>query len=195
VRSIAESLFTFRIIGLLRDPLVVNGRVENYPLHRTSLWSGVYGRTNFIRFDDYFESWRPRSALATSIARLTFIVALFPAALLLFGAYGAMARMVSHAGRVRPNEWMIGITAPATLRFIALALRYRDYSFFKPIHAFAGLLAFLTLFGCACDRFYSKFDGRPAVRAGNILLGALIVLYALDCTLLAIQLFQSCRGA
>jgi hypothetical protein len=73
VRSIAESLFTFRIIGLLRDPLVVNGRVENYPLHRTSLWSGVYGRTNFIRFDDYFESWRPRSALATSIARLTFM--------------------------------------------------------------------------------------------------------------------------
>jgi S-formylglutathione hydrolase FrmB len=107
-----------------------------------------------------------------------------------------MARVVSHARGVRPHEWIIGLSAAGYTAFlIMLALRYRDYSFFKPIHAFAGLLAFLTLFGRACDRLYSKLDGHPAVRAGDVLLGAVIVLYALDCTLLAVQLLQSCRSA
>ena len=32
-------------------------------------------------------------------------------------------------------------------------------------------------------------------RMGDVLLGAVIVLYALDCTLLAVQLFASCRSA
>jgi hypothetical protein len=76
-----------------------------------------------------------------------------------------------------------------------LALRYRDFSFFKPIHAFAGLLAFLVLFGRAYDRFNSELNGRPATRAGDVLLGAVVVLYAIDCTLLAVQLFESCRSA
>lgn len=196
VRSIAESLFTFRIVGLLRDPTVVNGRIENYPLHRTSLWSQVYGRLNSIRFDDYLETWRPQSAVVTDLARLTFLVALFPASLLVVGAGGALAHVVADVRRVPPQQWLIGLCAVGYTAFlIVLALRYRDYSFFKPIHAFAGMLAFVVPFGRACDRFYSTRDARSRTSAGDVLLGALIVLYALDCALLAVQLFVSCRTA
>ena len=142
------------------------------------------------------ESWRPRSPLVTNIARLTFLVALFPATLLLFGACTAVARLLSDPHGVRAHEWLIGISAAGYTAFLVeLALRYRDYSFFKPIHAFGGLLAFIVLFGYACDRFYAKFDGRLAARVGDALLGALIILYAVDCTLLAVQLLESCRTA
>jgi hypothetical protein len=196
VRSISESLFTFRIIGLLRDPMLLGDTRDSFPLHRTSLWSQVYGRVNFAQFDGYLESWRPRSALVTNTARLTYLVALFPAALLLLGASRAIARVVSDAGGVRPHQWLIGISAAGYTAFlIVLALRYRDFSFFKPIHALAGLLAFLVPFGRACDRFYAERDGRPGMRAGDALLGALIVLYTVNCTFLAVQLLQSCLGA
>jgi hypothetical protein len=196
VRSIAESLFTFRIIGLLEDPILLDHDRDHFPLHRTSLWSQLYGRLNSIRFE-HLPSWRPHSALVTNLPRLTFLVALFPMALLLLGAWRATTRVIADVGRVRPHEWLIAVSAAGYVAFlIALALRYRDYSFFKPIHAFAGLLAFLLPFGCACDRFYSEVDRRPGMRRmGDVLLGAVIVLYALDCTLLAVQLFASCRSA
>lgn len=196
VRSIAESLFTFRIIDLLREPRVGNGPGEHYPLHRTSLWSQVYARWNSIRFDDYFESWRTRSALAPALMRLTFVLALFPAALFVFGAAGALVRLVSDPDRLRPEQWLVAVTAAGYTAFlIVLALRYRDFSFFKPIHALAGLLAFLVPFGYACDRFYSPSDGAGVRRIGDVLLAALIVLYAFDCGWLAAQLLEGCRNA
>lgn len=193
VRSIAESLFTFRIIGLLRDPVLLDYTRDVYPLHRTSMWSQLYARANFIQFEGYLATWRPRSALVTDTARVTYLVALFPMALLLFGAYEAIAHVLSHPGGVRPHQWLIGASAAGYTAFlIVLALRYRDFSFFKPIHAYAGLLAFLVPFGRACDRFRSAFDDRPGGRAGDAALGALIVLYAFGCTFLAVQLFESC---
>jgi hypothetical protein len=193
VRSIAESLLTFRIIGLLTDPVLLDYARDVYPLHRTSLWSDVYARANFIQFDGYLETWRPRSALVTDTARVTYLVALFPTALLLFGAYEALAHVISDPGGVRPHQWLIGVSAAGYAAFlIVLALRYRDFSFFKPIHAYAGLLAFVLPFGRACDQFRSAFDGRPGGRAGDAALGALIGLYALGCTFLAVQLFESC---
>ncbi len=197
VRSIAESIFTFRIIDLLKHPVTPSrdDRSDEYPPHRTSLWSQIYGRLNFIEFET-MESWRPRSPIVMDIGRVMFVVALFPAALLVFGACTAIARVRSDLRRVRAHEWLIGIAAAGYTAFlIALALRYRDFSFFKPIHAFAGLLAFLVPFGRACERFHARFDGRMIARVGDVLLGALIVLYALDATLLAVRLFESCRTA
>ncbi len=194
VRSIAESLFTFRIIGLLRVPNVGTGRIEDYPPHRTSLWSQVYGRLNSTRFDDYLETWRPHSPLPTIVARSSFVVALFPAALFLVGVCGALGRMVSCAGPRRPQAWLIDVAAAGSLAFlVVLALRYRDYSFFKPILAAAGLLGFLALLGQAYDRFHAGLDGRCAARAGDVVLGTLIALYALDAALLAVELLASCR--
>ncbi len=197
VRSIAESIFTFRIVDLLEHPFTPTRDEpgDTYPLHRTSLWSQIYGRLNSIRFET-MPSWRPRSAVETAVARIAYVVALFPAALLVFGAYTAAVRALSDPRGVRPHEWLIGIAAAGYTAFlVALALRYRDFSFFKPIHAFAGLLAFSVLLARAYDWFVARFDGGSAVRVGDVLLGLLIGLYALDCTLLAAQLFESCRGA
>jgi hypothetical protein len=197
VRSIAESLFTFRIIDLVRNPITPTRDEggDDYPLHRTSLWSQIYGRLNFTRFETT-ESWRPHSPLLTDIGRVAFVLALFPTTLLLLGAYAAIARALSEPHGVRAHEWLIGIAAAGYMAFlIALALRYRDFSFFKPIHAFAGLLAFSVPFARACERFHGKFAGRFVVRWGDALLGALIAIYALDCTLLAVQLLESCRSA
>ena len=148
VRSIAESLFTFRIISLLRDPIVLNQRTDDYPLHRTSLWS------QSLRANELHSVRRLLGIVAAALSlgdehrAVDLHRRLFPAALLVLGVCGAMARMVSGAVRMRPQQWLIAISAAGYTAFlIALALRYRDYSFFKPIHAFAGLLAFLALFG------------------------------------------------
>ncbi len=196
VRSIVESLLTFRIVSLLEDPMLLDHDRDRYPAHRTSLWSQVYGRLNSIRFESA-ESWWPRSATTRNLPRLTFLVALFPAALFVVGGCRAIARIASDPARVQPRQWLVAVAAVGYTAFlVALALRYRDYSFFKPIHAFAGLVAFTVPFGYECDRFYSAFAGRPSVRRmGGALLGALIVLYALDCAALAAQLLAWCRSA
>ncbi|OQY69333.1 MAG: hypothetical protein B6D46_00355 [Polyangiaceae bacterium UTPRO1] len=195
VRSIAESLFTFRIVDLLRHPVVGNGRGERFPLHRTSVWSQVYGRLSSIRFDDYLETWRPLSAAPTNLARAALVLGLFPAALLALGVATAVARAAASPRRVRPHEWLIGMAAAGSTAFlIALALRYRDYTFFKPILAFGGLAAFAALFARGYDSLGAAAGRRWSAYAGSILLAALVLAYALDDTLLAAQLFASCRS-
>jgi hypothetical protein len=194
VRSIAEAIFTFRIIDLVRNPILLDHDREHFPIHRTSLWSQVYGRLNSIRFE-HLPSWRPESALVTNLPRLTFLVALLPLGLLVSGACRGLARVLSDVGRVRSHEWLIAVTATGYVVFLAvLALRYRDYSFFKPIHAFAGTLAFLPPLAYGCDHFWAARAHRSAMqRLADVVMGTVIVLYALDCTLLAVQLFESCR--
>src|SRR2546422_4368236 len=43
------TLFRSRLVDLLEHPVISND-VEGYPLHRTSLWSQLYGRAHFVHF-------------------------------------------------------------------------------------------------------------------------------------------------
>jgi hypothetical protein len=80
--SVVDTYFTFRLLDMLEHPTITQGKYV-YPAHRTSLWSQLYGRANFVHFDQFPPSWRNTSLLVLTIGRLIFVLALLPTVLML----------------------------------------------------------------------------------------------------------------
>jgi hypothetical protein len=201
VTSIADSFLTFRLGDLLRHPVSsIDG--ENYPLHRTSLWSQLYGRAHFAHFDAWPPSWRLPSdggqwltCLGRTLGRLIFLCALFPTVLLMvaIGRRGLAAlRWLTKAMSPRPQlqDWLLDLAVFGYLAFIvAYSLRLRDYAAMKAIFLFPGLLGFLTLFARECDGLYKRHVGNPRVRlAADVVMVALLLFYTVDVVALIGQL-------
>jgi Dolichyl-phosphate-mannose-protein mannosyltransferase len=193
VTSIADSFLTFRLYDLLRNPVSsIDGR--NYPLHRTSLWSQLYGRAHFAHFDPWPPSWQLPSddgrwitSLMWMLGRLIFLCALFPTVLLIV-AIGrrsvAALRWLTKLKSPQPplQDWLLDLAVFGYIAFIvAYSLRLRDYAAMKAIFIFPGLLGFLTLFARDCDKFYKKHLGNTRVRlAVDTLMVALPLFYTAD---------------
>jgi len=201
VTSIADSLLTFRLFDLLRNPVSTTD-AEKYPLHRTSLWSQLYGRAHFARFDAWPPSWRLPSdsgqwvtSLAWTIGRLIFLCALFPTVLLIV-AIGrrivAALRWLTKAKSPQPQwqDWLLEFAVFGYITFIVVySLRLRDFAVMKAIFIFPGLLGFVTLFARECDKFYERYFEKTSVRlAADTLMVALLFFYTTDVVALIGQL-------
>lgn len=77
VISIEDAYLTFRWIDLLLHPQI-DGRLALEPRHRGSLWTQLYGRANFAQFERHPRSWQTDSTLVLGLARVTFVLALWP---------------------------------------------------------------------------------------------------------------------
>jgi hypothetical protein len=201
VTSIADSFLTFRLGDLLRNPVSsIDG--GNYPLHRTSLWSQLYGRAHFARFDAWPPSWqlpsdsgRWSTSLMWTLGRLIFLCALFPTILLIV-AIGrrsvAALQWLTKAKSSQPQlqDWLLDLAVFGYMAFIvAYSLRLRDYSAMKAVFIFPGLLGFLTLFVRESDEFYKKHCQKTSVRlAADTLMVTLPLFYTADVIALIGQL-------
>jgi hypothetical protein len=200
VTSIADALFTFRLLDMLRNPIIAKDS-DRYPLHRTSLWSQLYGRAHFVHFDAWPPSWqlrhlRPQWAtpLVWNLGRLIFLCALLPTMILVVALWRRIVAAISiirgHDTPVRLGDWLLDLAVFGYMAFIiAYSLRYRDSSFMKAIFVFPGLLGFLSLFACECDRFYRWCnDKKLAVMATESIFACLCLLYTGDVIVLIAQL-------
>jgi hypothetical protein len=195
IESIAAGYFTFRFVDLLEHPWITNG-VNAVPRHRTSLWTQLYGRANSVHFAQFPPSWRNRSLLALTVGRLEFVLALLPATLLLMGMFTACKRLIRPArngdfdDRPRLVELLFVLTALGYVAFVVqYTLRYRDFSTMKAEFLFPGLLAYACIFGDELQRAAAWSARRPKLRAAACgALVALLALYVLDVTILAVQL-------
>jgi hypothetical protein len=201
VTSIVDSFLTFRLYDLLSNPISSNDG-ENYPLHRTSLWSQLYGRAHFAHFDAWPPSWQLPSnggqcmtSLVWTLGRLVFLCALFPTVLLIM-ALGrrsvAALRWLTKVKSPQPQlqDWLLDLAALGYIAFIvAYSLRLRDFAVMKAIFIFPGLLGFLTLFARDYDEFYKRFFKNTPVRlAADMLMVALSLFYIADVIALIGQL-------
>ncbi len=158
IRSVAEGLFTFRFIGMLREPMITN-HTAFYPLHRTSLWSQLYGRLYFTHFDQWPPSWQTRSSFIRSIGRLALLVALLPTLLWVIGIVregrGVLRRLAANrSDDACPAELMMAVAMYGFLAFsVAYALYGRDFSVLKIVFIFPGSVAFAW----CCARTYDLF--------------------------------------
>jgi hypothetical protein len=100
VTSIASAFFTFRIFDLVETPFIVDGGTP-YSLHRTSLWSQLYGRTYFLHFDQWPPSWQDQSLSLRVVGRALFVLGLLPTWLLVWGSYGPFVTCTG--SRPRPS--------------------------------------------------------------------------------------------
>ena len=201
VTSIADSFLTFRFFDLLRNPVSTTDTTQ-YPLHRTSLWSQLYGRAHFAHFDAWPPSWQlPNdggqrvASLVQNLGRLIFLSALPPTVLLLVALWRRSVSSIrwfagAKGSDVSLGDWLLYLSVLGGLAFIVVySLRYRDYAVMKAIFIFPGLLGFLMLFGRECDAFYQRFTDKKAVRlSADMILLSLLFFYTMDILVLIGQL-------
>jgi hypothetical protein len=82
VISIVDTFFTFRIIDLIENPWITHG-TEPIPFHRTSFFSQLFGRFNFIFFDQW--PWTNFSDFCKYLGSLTLAFSIVPFMLMIFG--------------------------------------------------------------------------------------------------------------
>ncbi len=149
VKSIASGYFTFRFFDMIKNPTITNEYGDNYPLHRTSVWSQLYGRSHFLYFDNWpAGKWQSNNPAMMNVGRGALILALIPSILFLLGFFKDLKkwrRLFSERSFNFLNEnpsWMFSIFNVGFLVFIILFTAFgRDYSFMKIIYLFPGILA------------------------------------------------------
>ena len=196
VTSIADSYFTFRLVDMLQHPAVSND-LAVYPLHRTSLWSQLYGRGQNVHFAQHPPSWKNTTPLVSTTTRLILLFGLLPMAFVIVGMLRAVIAPLTKGGSPQtgsPGEklgaGMLAMVAWGFTAFIILySLSYRDFSTMKAEFLFPGLLAYVLFFATESERVEGAYRSwhtlRAAVRWAYVLL---LSLYVTDVAILAYQL-------
>jgi len=195
VTSIIDSYFTFRLLDLIKHPAITNGR-RKYSLHRTSLWSQLYGRSHFIYFDRWPPGWQTKNKIILDMGRLIFILALVPTFILLLGIIKELNMWVNAVIKRKfdfienTNEWVFDIFFGFYIFFIiVLTLRHRDFAFMKAIYLFPALLAALHLFIKGIGYIKAAWGrNRKLSLCLNYIFGMLFFLYFLTTTRLIYKL-------
>lgn len=169
---VVQDFFTFRIFDLLRVPYIDFG---DAPLHRSSLWSQLYGRTFFLRFDRGI--WRNTDPRLLSVGRLCFVLGLLPLVALLVGTADLLrstVRGVSARGLrwfAAQHDWQylvyVGVFVAA---LIALVINYhRTMMLFSWMKAIYLLPVILPLFKLLLDGIERLWRWRPRLVVGWML--------------------------
>jgi hypothetical protein len=194
VTSIVDAYFTFRFVDMLEHPTISNDP-DVYSLHRTSLWSQLYGRAHLAHFAQHPPSWKNTSPPVLTVARLILVLALLPSALLLVGMLRAVAQVTMAAWKPgsRPGQTLdqelLALTAVGFVAFIVVySLRYRDFSTMKAEFLFPGLLAYVFFFADEVGRAATAYARQPRLRqVAGWMFAALLALYVTDVVILAIH--------
>lgn len=149
-----ENFLTFRYMELLRVPYNDWGYGPRAG-HRESLWSQLYGRMFFLRFDQSI--WQNATPGMLNLGRFLMLLALLPATALLIGSAAAArgAWLALRAGGLRRlaavHDWhhlLYGGAATAAL--VALVANYHKqvilFTWMKAFYLFPAILAFYKLF-------------------------------------------------
>ena len=154
ITSIVHGFLTLRVGSLLEDPLLEAERrspdAGEFPRHRTSMWSLLYGGAHSVHYAYYPRSWRIRQVLAEWLVRTTVVLGLLPTMVLTIGLTRGGVDLARQAfRRDRPHDWsadlLLALAAAGYLAFVAVyGYRYRDFATMKAIFVCPGALAFLT---------------------------------------------------
>jgi hypothetical protein len=197
VTSILDSYLTFRIISLLKTPSIPLDN-EEYPLHRTSLWSQLYGRAHFVHFDMWPPGWQTSSRLVQIMGRGIFLLALLPSLFMVVGVVKTIISVIQDIYKkikyktiLKFNpKWIYFVVIISNILFIFVyTIQYRDFSSMKVIFVFPGLLAFLYILIDGMDFFYQRFSNyKKFIYCVDKLLISLLILYCIDIFYLKMQL-------
>lgn len=197
ITSIVDSYFTFRFVDLLKNPISTWVWTDEYPLHRTSLWSQLFGRTYFAHYNNWPPMWQYRSPGLINMGRLIFLAALLPT--IIFS--GAILRRISSPIKYIRKKYLEPFELSHIFFDLTIAgffslliwhsLRYRDYASIKVIYVFPALAAFLLFFSHELDRFYAKLTKyRLLTIAAHSLFVVLFVLSISEIMILIGQLWE-----
>lgn len=164
VQSLIDGYATFRIVDMIKTPMITN-EYEDFPLHRTSVWSQIYGRAHFLYFDNWPPNiWQTKDKVMLNIGRLSLLLALLPTLFLLLGiglllkAWWLALRKRKLSEILHDSFWALGIFWLGFTAFIIVfTLKGRDYSFMKAIYLYPAILISTVAFGIGINLFYEKY--------------------------------------
>ena len=166
-----QIFFTFRIVELLRVPYD-DYEGGPYPLHRESLWSQLYGRMFFLRFDQGI--WRNVEPRLLDLGRLSLGLGMLPLAALLMGT-AHVVRSTGRGLRSRGLRWLteqhdwqhlvyVGVVLAA---LIALLIQYHRlewlFIWMKAIYLFPAILSLFALFITGLELLWRRWPRLIAV--------------------------------
>ena len=190
ITSIVHGYFTFRIIDMVKQPYITNGETD-YPLHRTSLWSQMYGRTFFMHFDQFPGSWSTLNPKVLRVGKGLLLLGLFPLFIFLAGSASAIRRFFRAMFRRNAallTEQLTWVHAAFVISGLLFILKYtydyRDFATMKSIFLFPVLLSIIALFIAG----FEKVRSRPLGNIITVALSILVVLSAIDVLYLINQL-------
>ena len=194
--SIQDGLFTFKLIELLEYPRLSLGAI-GYPAHRTSLWTDVFASANSLHFYNSPDSWHTKPDF--EVSRSIFILALLPAALLLFGVISGWIFLLkgvfgnSKTVLFNRSYGLFDIVFVGYAIFIVvLALQYRDFSTMKAVYIYPAILSFVVLTLEATNAFYIFLSRQnrwiTILFEGAILF--LIIMYVVDISQMIVHLYN-----
>jgi hypothetical protein len=196
ILSIQDGFFTFKFLELLIEPQGTTDN-KNYPPHRTSFWTILYGRAHFVQYSQWPPSWVTSSTAIRRLGRIIYLFALLPTLMLVIGVITETRNLFNWIWKgagagIRPASAGVFLVAWISILIfcIALALQYRMFVHIKTIFVYPAILALAVFFIVGWNTFSAWFLGkRPWL---NSLLRAsmaiLIGLYALDTFALFLQL-------
>jgi hypothetical protein len=201
VTSIFDAYFTFRLIDLIRMPHIIRmPRINNEkwqpPLHRTSVWSQIYGRAHYVHFDYWPHRWKSDNLFILNIGRAALIFGLVPTLLVLIGFIVTAKEFLVRLSRIGlrvfcdQGRWIFLLF---TVGFILMLLRitfvYRGFAFMKAIYIFPALICFMVHFIDGVE-YIGGLIRRDKSFLKFVLLscGLLLVLYVTDIMFLWWQL-------
>ena len=202
ILSARDGFFTFKFVELLKHPRIEQG-YWNYPAHRTSFWTLLYGRAFSVHFDNWPRTWSTAGDDGFWLSRGIFIFALIPTGLLLIGlareGWAVLQGIVRRDAAALQSRCfgLFALVFAGYVAFVALyAFAYRDFPVIKAVFVFPALLAFPLLFlrGAEWLRIQpSKWpDWGRRIRETGIAI--LLALFLADITTLIVAEIQNRDG-
>jgi hypothetical protein len=154
IESIASGYFTFRIADMVAHPYTGN-RDEPSPRHRTSMWSQLYGRLFFTRFDSWPPEWETRDERILSVGRVALVAALATPVVFWLGWASSIAnlwrrRRTLFSQAIGEREFLqisgMASTGVFLLSLIRVTALYRDFSAMKFIYLMPIICGFAAIY-------------------------------------------------
>ena len=189
IKNLYSGWFTFRYFELIKYPYISN-EPEPFPVHRTSLWSQLYGRTMFLHFDQWPQPWQSTEPFILNVGRGLILLGIVPLMIFLFGIAVNIKRVI-FSFRTGFRSFLIADTGYmhllAAASFLGSSLFYsyyfRDFSAMKSIYIFPGLLSFIKLF---LDG-YIRLSNKKMRFVINVILVIICLLFITDLSYLLRQ--------
>jgi hypothetical protein len=160
ITSIVHGYFTFWYWDMVKTPYITNDQFS-YPLHRTSLWSQLYGRTFFLHFDQHPASWMSMDPNILLTGSGLLLLGIFPVFLFLIGFSESVFKFFKNLfTKNRFSEDSNRIHAIFVILFLLFVVKYSydyiDFSTMKSIFLFPAILSFTIFFISGLSKIKSK---------------------------------------
>ena len=170
-------------------------------MHRSSVWTQLYGRLHCVQFDYHPSSWRTQSDFVKNLNRVIFVIAIGWMVVAFLGVakrFLVLAKGLRNRGThylASGDKYFHFLVVVGYVAFIVyFTYSYRDFAAMKTIYMFPGLLSFAVMLQEGVRlvlRALGRHENRIGVVAFILASLFLCVLYTLNVELLIEHLERS----